>query len=107
MERYFIYGCMCLLSTFASMVFAEEHLIGQKEMKFSQEELVIKVGDTVSFRNDEDEFHNVFSLSDTSTFDLGSYAKGDVRKVVFEKPGIVEVECAIHPTMLMTIEVKE
>jgi plastocyanin len=47
----------------------------------------------------------VFSLSDPKTFDLGSYAQGQAKKVVFDKPGTVEVECAIHPDMKMNVEV--
>jgi len=67
----------------------------------------VKVGDTVDFRNEDEIFHNVFSLSDTKSFDLGSYPKGQGRKVTFDKPGIVEVECSIHPEMHMKIEVTQ
>jgi plastocyanin len=48
----------------------------------------------------------VFSLSDIQFFDLGSYPQGESKSVTFEKQGIIEVECAIHPDMKMTIEVK-
>ena len=40
------------------------------------------------------------------TFDLGSYPQGQSKKVVFDKPGTVEVECAIHPEMKLVVEVK-
>ena len=65
----------------------------------------IKVGDSVIFRNDDPFFHNIYSLSDTQTFDLGSYPQGQSRRATFTKPGKVEVECAIHPAMKMEIEV--
>jgi plastocyanin len=84
-----------------------EFEIGQKGKKFSQKELTVKVGDTVSFKNDDPFFHNIFSLSDTKTFDLGSFPQGQSKKVTFDKPGTVEVECAIHPEMKVTIEVKK
>jgi plastocyanin len=84
-----------------------EYEIGQKGKKFSQKELTVKVGDTVSFKNDDPFFHNIFSLSDTKTFDLGSFPQGQAKKVTFEKAGTVEVECAIHPEMKVTIEVKK
>jgi plastocyanin len=84
-----------------------EYEIGQKGKKFSQKELTVKVGDTVSFKNDDPFFHNIFSLSDTKTFDLGSFPQGQSKKVTFEKAGTVEVECAIHPEMKVTIEVKK
>jgi plastocyanin len=39
-------------------------------------------------------------------FDLGSYPQGQSKSVTFDKAGKVEVECAIHPQMKMTVEVK-
>jgi len=86
---------------------AAEYEIGQKDKKFSQKELTVKVGDSVNFKNDDPFFHNVFSLSDTKTFDLGSFPQGQSKKVTFDKAGTVEVECAIHPEMKVTIEVKK
>ena len=68
--------------------------------------VAIKVGDTVVFRNMDPYFHNVFSLSDAKTFDLGSYPQGQSKSVTFDKPGTVEVECAVHPGMKITVEVK-
>lgn len=68
--------------------------------------LKIKVGDVVEFRNVDSYFHNVFSLSDVKMFDLGSYPQGKSKSVQFDKPGKVEIECAIHPQMHMTVEVK-
>lgn len=85
---------------------AETHTVGQKNKAFTQSELTIKKGDTVNFVNNDSFFHNVFSLSDTQMFDLGSYPQGESREVVFETEGTVEVECAIHPEMSMEIHVK-
>lgn len=85
----------------------EEHVVGQKGRAFSAGQLTVKAGDTVSFRNDDPFFHNVFSLSETHSFDLGSYPRGQARATRFDKPGKVEVECAIHPEMKMVVEVKK
>lgn len=85
---------------------AETYEVGQENKKFSVKKLSIKVGDTVKFINQDEFFHNVFSLSDIKFFDLGSFPKGEFKTVVFEEPGVVEVECAIHPNMIMEIEVK-
>ena len=83
------------------------HEVGQRNKQFTAQRLTIHVGDTVSFPNYDPFFHNIFSLSPTAFFDLGSYRRGETRTVTFEKPGIVVVECAIHPRMRMQIEVKE
>ena len=81
--------------------------VTQKNKQFSQKTLNVKVGDSVSFKNEDPFVHNIFSLSDTKTFDLGTYPQGQAKKVTFDKPGTVEVECAIHPDMKLTIEVKK
>ncbi len=91
---------------FCESGFAEDHTVGQKDKACTIRKLLVKVGESVSFKNEDPFFHNVFSLSDASTFDLGSYPQGQSKTVKFDKRGIVEVECAIHPEMHMTIEVK-
>ena len=67
--------------------------------------LRVNVGDSISFRNDDPFFHNVYSASKPKEFDLGSYPQGQARKVVFDKEGVVDVECAIHPDMKLRVEV--
>ncbi len=89
------------------MAQAAEVVVLQKDKKFSQTKLSVKVGDTVTFKNDDPFAHNVFSLSDTKSFDLGSYPKGQAKAVTFDNAGTVEVECAIHPDMKLTVEVKK
>lgn len=89
---------------------AENFLVEQKNKTFINkgakvEMLKIKIGDTIDFKNLDPYFHNVFSLSDTKLFDLGSYPEGQSRSVTFDKAGKVDVECAIHPNMKMTVEV--
>jgi len=86
---------------------AAEYVVNQKGKSFSQRKLVVQAGDTVRFVNDDPFNHNVFSLSDAKSFDLGSYGQGLAKTVVMDKPGAVEVECAVHPDMRLDIEVKK
>lgn len=107
MNASLIYSVGFLLSVgWLSSAQAGETEIAQKDKKFSQTKLSIKVGDTVKFKNDDPFAHNVFSLSETKAFDLGTYPKGQTKSVTFDKPGKVEIECAIHPDMKLSIEVK-
>lgn len=92
--------------TLPAAALAETFEVGQKDKAFTQDTIDIKVGDTIKFTNNDPFFHNVFSLSDAKLFDLGSYPQGESREVVFEEAGVVEVECAIHPNMRMTVNVK-
>lgn len=94
------------LLTASSALASQEHVVAQKGKAFSVKKLSIKVGDTVKFVNEDSFAHNVFSLSALKSFDLGSFGNGGSKSVTFEKPGKVEVECAIHPDMRVEIEVK-
>ena len=100
-------GGLCAALFLTGVTFAAEHVIDQKDKQFSKKLVKIKAGDTVEFKNSDPFAHNIFSLSDTKSFDLGSYTQGQSKKVIFDKPGKVEVECSIHPTMQMVIEVEK
>lgn len=75
----------------------------QKSLRFHPEIVVVPVGSTVSFPNEDPIFHNVFSLSKAKQFDLGYYPKGQTRVVTFERPGVVQVYCHIHADMSAAI----
>ncbi len=96
-----------LLAAAALPAAAAEHTVGQKGKAFSAKTLKVKAGDSVKFVNEDPFSHNVFSLSPVKSFDLGSYPQGGSKSVTFDKAGSVEVECAIHPDMHMTIEVEK
>lgn len=85
--------------------FASDHAVSQTGKAFSVKSIHAKVGDTISFRNDDPFVHNIFSLSDVQSFDLGTFAKGETRQVRLDKAGVVEVECAVHPEMRLVVEV--
>jgi plastocyanin len=104
-------GLPVALILFTAAAWAGEQTVEQKEKTFMVNgakvaTLKVKVGDVVLFKNLDPYFHNVFSLSDAKLFDLGSYPQGQSRSVTFDKVGKVEVECAIHPQMKLTVEVK-
>jgi hypothetical protein len=67
--------------------------------------LTVVAGQTVTFPNEDDVAHNVFSLSAAKKFKLGIYPKGDTRDVSFEKPGIIDLFCSIHRHMHAVIVV--
>jgi plastocyanin len=84
---------------------AADHTVSQKNKAFSLKTLKAKVGDKVIFRNDDPFAHNIFSLSDAQSFDLGSFGQGGAKEVVLAKDGKLEIECAIHPEMKLVVEV--
>jgi plastocyanin len=81
--------------------------IVQKDKAFIPRILAVTVGSEVSFPNRDDIFHNVFAEYRAKKFDLGMYPKGQTRKVVFDKPGVVSVLCNIHSNMSAYVIVLE
>jgi plastocyanin len=79
--------------------------IQQVDRRFQPDLVVVPAGSTVWFPNMDPIFHSVFSLSKAKMFDLGSYDKGETRKVVFPRPGVVDVYCHLHPNMTATVVV--
>jgi plastocyanin len=74
-------------------------LMDQRNLEFIPHVLPILVGATVDFPNNDKVDHNVFSMSRTQKFNLGSYTAGEIKSVVFDKPGIVELRCDVHAEM--------
>jgi plastocyanin len=84
---------------------SQEVVVTQKSKSFSTAKLTIHAGDKVTFRNEDSFVHNVFSLTDANTFDLGTYPQGQAKSVTFAKAGTYDIECAIHPEMKLQITV--
>ena len=74
-------------------------IMEQKNLTFIPHILPVLVGSTVHFPNDDKVPHNVFSLSRTKKFNLGSYKPGTTKTILFDKPGIVELRCDVHAEM--------
>jgi plastocyanin len=84
---------------------AADHEITQQDRHFSQTEITIKAGDTISFKNDDEVTHNVFSMTPGMEFDLHRQAPGATSMIPFAKVGDGEVDCSIHPRMKLMVHV--
>ena len=69
--------------------------------------VVVPVGSTVRFPNHDPFNHNVFSLSEPNSFDLGLYGRGEAKSHTFDHPGLVRVYCNVHPRMVAYVLVME
>lgn len=81
--------------------------MAQRDTAFVPGLLVVPVGTTVRFPNQDPFFHNVFSYSSAARFDLGRYPRGESKDVQFMEPGIVKVYCEVHEPMRAVIMVTE
>ncbi len=71
----------------------------QKDLQFVPHVLAIQVGTTVEFPNSDPLSHNVFSISEAKRFNLGLYSRGMLRRLKFERPGVVDLLCNVHLEM--------
>jgi len=84
---------------------AETHpaavVMGQRGYQFADSLVIVATGTTISFPNEDNDFHNVFSLSQPKRFEIGRYKKEETPapSQTFTKPGIVRLGCQIHDHM--------
>lgn len=74
-------------------------VVEQRSREFLPHVTAVSVGSTVAFPNFDPVFHNVFSTSPLTAFDLGLYKAGEARELTFTKEGIVRIGCNLHANM--------
>jgi len=75
-------------------------VMNQVNKTFEPHVLPVTVGTKVDFKNKDEIFHNVFSLSRPNEFDAGLYKGGQSYQKTFNTPGPVQVLCNIHSSMI-------
>jgi len=82
--------------------------VSMQNITFSPNNLSVKVGDTVTWTNDEAVGHDV--TADDGSFKSGApggLMQGDTFEHAFEKAGSFAYNCTVHPNMTGTIEVTQ
>lgn len=77
----------------------------QKNKKFIPHVVAVTQGTEVEFPNQDLYFHNVSSIQQGKTIDLGLYESGAVRKIRFSEAGVSHIFCNIHPQMSAVVVV--
>ena len=72
---------------------------------FTPPVITVHPGDTVTWTNGDSVPHTATAL-DHRRFDTGAIDPGASASVVFSKPGRYAYDCAIHPDMRGTVDVK-
>ena len=96
-----------VLGLAAGAAIAAEFEVHQEGRAFAPARLVVAKGSTIRFANDEKVVHHAFVESPGFSVDSGDIPPGESRNIVFTRPGIFNVRCAIHPQMKMVVEVTE
>lgn len=71
--------------------------IRQRKDLFAPRVLVVPAGDSVEFANTDRLYHSTFSVSGARRFDLGKTPPGRRDTLAFERPGVINLHCEIHP----------
>ncbi len=77
----------------------QRETMNQKNATFIPHVLPVLKGDIVDFVNEDNTYHDVFSLSPTKKFNIGRRPTGEVVPVKFDKTGVAEIFCDIHSYM--------
>jgi len=71
----------------------------QQGQQFVPRVLPVLAGTTVEFPNQDNFYHNVFSVAGGERFDLGRFGQGESAVQTFTKPAVVVIHCEIHADM--------
>lgn len=80
-------------------------VMDQQNKEFVPYMLAVRAGTSVSFPNNDNIRHNVYSVSAAKRFELPLYAGTPAAPLVFDKPGVVVLGCNIHDWMLAYVYV--
>ena len=97
-----------LLSTMilSLSLFGADHIVDQKGKTFIPHSLTVKVGDTITFKNSDPFAHNAYTDDEANEFDIGMQKPGMDVRVPIKAAGKFNIECAIHPNMLLEVTAK-
>ena len=82
----------------------ETNVVAVKNFAFSPMSLTVKAGSTVTWKNLDAEPHTV--VDDAGLFHSSALDQNDTYKFRFDKPGVYQIFCGIHPHMKATITVQ-
>ena len=99
------YALVALLLLSVTPVSAEDFRIIQRNRAFSVATLTARVGDRLLFVNEDAITHHIFSQSARNEFEIQKQEPGQTNEVKLRAPGVVEVRCALHPRMQLTVTV--
>ena len=95
----YLFGAMGI----AAAVAAAGTVVSQKGKAFSEKEMTLAIGDSITFKNEDDVKHNI--LIKKMDYNSGVQEPGNETTVTFDTAGKFKVRCGIHPKMKMKVVV--
>ena len=100
-------GAMLLMAASAGFQVAqaeEANAVVIKNFMFSPMAVTVKAGTTVTWKNLDGEPHTV--VNDAGLFRSAALDQNETFQFKFDKPGVYNIFCGIHPNMKATITVQ-
>lgn len=94
------------IAILANLCFSKDYVVDQKEKTFIPHLIKAKVGDNLVFKNSDSFAHNAYTDDEENEFDIGMQKPGEDIVIPLKASGAFNVECAIHPNMLLEVEVE-
>lgn len=98
---------LLICAAFTTAATAAERTVKMAGMNYQPAILQAKVGDVIRFVNDDGANHEVMIPTKGFGADLGLQKPGTTAELKVQKAGAFEVECVLHPHMLLKINVTE
>jgi plastocyanin len=82
------------------------HTVVQKERAFHPGEITINHGESLTFTNNDEFIHQIYSQGAGFSFDTDERNPGETVTETFTTAGTFEVRCHIHPKMKLIVTVR-
>ncbi|HJM17676.1 MAG TPA: plastocyanin/azurin family copper-binding protein [Candidatus Poseidoniia archaeon] len=103
-----IFLVMSVILVMAPSTSAEDYDVSiTDDMKFNPEDLIVSVGDTVTWTNNDGMGHTATSTDGPASFDSGNIAAGATWSFTFTEAGTYNYKCDYHSSMTASITVVE
>ena len=97
---------LLLILLIGTSLFAKDYVVDQKNKTLIPHTIVAKVGDTITFKNSDPFAHNAYTDDEANEFDIGMQSPGVDKTIKLKAKAKLNIECAIHPNMLLEVTVK-
>jgi plastocyanin len=82
------------------------HTVVQKDRAFHPGEVTINRGESLTFTNNDEFIHQIYSQGPGFSFDTDERNPGETLTETFTTAGTFEVRCHIHPKMKLIVTVR-
>lgn len=95
-----------VLAAISTPAYTAEHVVNQKQLTFTPEEITIAAGDTIRFTNGDRTAHHIMTTAQGLNVSSPLLPPGNDFTVKLDNPGVYVFGCHVHPKMGLKVTVK-